>query len=240
MWLIKNFVFSIFSVIIAVLTLIAYPVNFKGKLANLLMKIWTNAMLLLYGVRVNVTGRENITSSEGKVYVSNHASYLDIFVLLAKVPVNLRILYKREMNKIPLLGWAMMAAEFVPIDRENVRSAMRSLEKASQKMEKGISYVVFPEGTRSPDGEVKEFKRGMFLLAEKAEKDIIPISISNTRNLMPIDRLKIKSGKVDLVIGKPIKYKKDKELLDEIRNTVISNLKKNKTPQEKSLVEELK
>jgi 1-acyl-sn-glycerol-3-phosphate acyltransferase len=240
MWLIKNFVFSIFSVIIAVLTLIAYPVNFNGKIANLLMKIWTNAMLLLYSVRVNVIGRENITSSEGKVYVSNHASYLDIFVLLAKVPVNLRILYKREMNKIPLLGWAMMAAEFVPIDRENIRSAMKSLEKASRKMDKGISYVVFPEGTRSPDGEVKEFKRGMFLLAEKAEKDIIPISISNTRNLMPVDSLKIKSGNVDLVIGKPIKFKKDKELLDEIRNTVISNLKKNNTPLEKHLAENIK
>jgi 1-acyl-sn-glycerol-3-phosphate acyltransferase len=240
MWLIKNFVFSIFSVIIAVLTLIAYPVNFKGKLANLLMKIWTNSMLSLYGVRVNVIGEENITSPEGKVYVSNHASYLDIFVLLAKVPVNLRILYKREMNKIPLLGWAMMAAEFVPIDRENIRSAMRSLEKASRKMEKGISYVVFPEGTRSPDGEVKEFKRGMFLLAEKAQKDIIPISISNTRNLMPIGSLKIKSGNVDLVIGNPIKYKKDKELLDEIRNTVISNLKKNNAPLKKPLAKELK
>lgn len=240
MWLIKNFVFSIFTVIIAVLTLIAYPVNFKGKLANLLMKIWTNAMLLFYGVRVNVIGRENITSSEGKVYVSNHASYLDIFVLLAKVPVNLRILYKREMNKIPLLGWAMMAAEFVPIDRENVRSAMRSLEKASRKMDKGISYVVFPEGTRSPDGEVKEFKRGMFLLAEKAQKDILPISISNTRNLMPIGSLRIKSGKVNLVIGEPIHYKKDKELLDEIRNTVISNLKKNNAQVKKPLAAELK
>jgi 1-acyl-sn-glycerol-3-phosphate acyltransferase len=80
----------------------------------------------------------------------------------------------------------------------------------------------------------------MFLLAEKAEKDIIPISISNTRNLMPVDSLKIKSGNVDLVIGKPIKFKKDKELLDEIRNTVISNLKKNNTPLEKHLAENIK
>ena len=117
---------------------------------------------------------------------------------------------------------------------------MKSLEKASRKMDKGISYVVFPEGTRSPDGEVKEFKRGMFLLAEKAQKDIIPISISNTKNLMPVGSLKINSGKVDLVIGKPIKFKKDKELLDEIRNTVISNLKKNNTTLEEHLAENLK
>jgi 1-acyl-sn-glycerol-3-phosphate acyltransferase len=144
------------------------------------------------------------------------------------------------MNRIPLLGWAMMAAEFIPLDRENIRNAMKSLDKASRKMDKGISYVIFPEGTRSPDGEVKEFKRGMFLLAEKSGKDIIPVSLSNTGNLMPRGSLKIKSGTVEMVIGKPVKYRKDKELLNEIRNSVIENLQTNNILQVKTPAGQLK
>ncbi|NTV90891.1 MAG: 1-acyl-sn-glycerol-3-phosphate acyltransferase, partial [Clostridiales bacterium] len=94
----------------------------KGKAAKAILKAWTNSTLFVFGVKVNVYGRENVSSPEGKVYISNHASYLDIFVLLAKVPDNLRMIYKKEINKMPLISWAMRACGFVPIDRKNVRT----------------------------------------------------------------------------------------------------------------------
>lgn len=225
MWLVKNFVFSLFSIIIAVLTLLTKPVNFKGKAANLLLKIWCNGTLFLYGVKVNVFGKENVSSPNGKIYISNHLSYLDIFVLLAKVPDNIRMIYKKEINRIPLISWAMLAAEFVPIDRRNVRSALGSLDKAARKIKKGLSFVIFPEGTRSPDGSVREFKRGMFLITEKVDADVVPVSISNTNNLLPRGSMRVKKGIVNLVIGKPLKPKKDREFLNEIRDIIISNLK---------------
>lgn len=226
MWLIKAFVFSVLSIITAVLTLLTAPVNFKGKAAKVLLKAWTNSTLFVFGVKVNIYGRENVSSPEGKVYISNHASYLDIFVLLAKVPDNLRMIYKKEINKMPLISWAMMACGFVPIDRRNVRTAMRSLDIAAEKIKKGLSFVIFPEGTRSEDGTVGEFKRGMFVLTEKAQADIIPITVTNTNNLLPRDTWKIKPGVVNLVIDKPLKPRKDKEFLEEIRKIVVSNLRK--------------
>ena len=224
MWLIRNFVFSLYSILIAVLVLIFSPFDYKWKISFIILKIWTNGVLFIYGVKVNIIGKENITTHEGKVYISNHSSYLDIFVLLAKLPDNVRIIYKRELNRMILISWAMRASGFVPINRENIRDSIKSLDIASRKIKKGLSFVIFPEGTRSKDGNVQEFKRGMFLLAEKSEVDLIPVSVSNTNKLMPINSLRIKSGIVNLVIGKPIKYRKDKALLNEIKDAVIEGI----------------
>jgi 1-acyl-sn-glycerol-3-phosphate acyltransferase len=150
---------------------------------------------------------------------------MDIFVQLAKLPDNVRMIYKKEINRIPILGWAMLCAGFVPIDRVNIRDAMRSLDKAAVKIKKGLSVVIYPEGTRTKNGSVDEFRRGMFFLADRSEADIIPVSLSGTFELMPIGSRKVKSGTVNMVIGKPVRYRKDKELLSKIRNIVIENLK---------------
>jgi len=225
MWLIKNFVVILYSILIAALSLLVFPIDYKYKLSNFLMKIWTNIVLFIYGIKVNVYGRENIDSTKGNLYISNHASYLDIFVQLAKLPDNVRMIYKKEINKIPLLGWAMLAAGFISLDRFNIRNAIKSLTKAAQKVKNGLSIVIYPEGTRTEDGSVGEFKRGMFILADKSQADIIPVSLSNTFNLMPRGSSKVNSGTVSMVIGKPVKYVKDKELLNHIREIVINNLK---------------
>jgi len=134
------------------------------------------------------------------------------------------MIYKKTINRVPLISWAMLAADFVPLDRRNARRAIKSFDKAAQKIRKGISFVVFPEGTRTSDGTVKEFKRGIFVLAEKSNADILPLSISNSFNLMPRTTWKIKPGTVKLTIGKPMKFKKDREFMQELRNQVIANL----------------
>lgn len=225
MWLIKNFVVILYSILIAALSLIVFPIDYKYKVSNFLMKVWTNIVLFIYGIKVNVYGAENVDASKGNLYISNHASYLDIFVQLAKLPDNVRMVYKKEINRIPLLGWAMLAAGFISLDRENIRKAMKSLDKAAQKIKNGLSVVIYPEGTRTEDGTVGEFKRGMFILADKAQADLIPVSLTNTFNLMPRGGMRVKSGTVNMVIGKPVKYVKDKELLNRVREIVINNLK---------------
>ncbi len=226
MWLIKNFIVIMYSLLIAILSLLVFPIDYHRKVSGSLMRIWTRAVLVIYGVKVNLIGAENITPGEGKIYISNHASYLDIFVQLAWLPDNVRMVYKKEINIVPLLGWAMAAVGFVSIDRKNVRSAMRSLDKAAQRIKKGLSIVIYPEGTRTRDGRVGEFKRGMFYLAEKSEADIVPVTLSNSFQLMPGGSGRVKSGVINMVISKPLKYKKDKEFLNEIRDIVISNLQK--------------
>ena len=226
MWLIKNFIVIMYSLLIAILSLLVFPIDYHRKVSGSLMRIWTRAVLVIYGVKVNLIGAENITPGEGKIYISNHASYLDIFVQLAWLPDNVRMVYKKEINIVPLLGWAMAAVGFVSIDRKNVRSAMRSLDKAAQRIKKGLSIVIYPEGTRTRDGRVGEFKRGMFYLAEKSEADIVPVTLSNSFQLMPGGSGRVKSGTINMVISKPLKYKKDKEFLNEIRDIVMSNLQK--------------
>lgn len=225
MWLIKNFIVILYSLLVAILSILIYPFDYRNKLSNPLMKVWTNIVLFIYGIKVNVTGAENINSSKGKIYISNHASYMDIFVQLAKLPDNVRMIYKKEINRVPILGWAMYCAGFVALNRDKVREAMKSLDKAAERVRKGLSVVIYPEGTRTPDGKVGEFKKGMFFLADKAKADIIPVSLQGTFEIMPLGSSRVKPGIVNMVIGKPIQYRKDKELLDEIRNTVIKNLK---------------
>jgi len=225
MWLIKNFIVIIYSLIVAILSIIICPVDHRNKVSNPLMKIWTKGVLFIYGIKVNVYGSENIDPAAGKIYISNHASYLDIFIQLAKLPDNVRMIYKKEINHVPLLGWAMYCAGFVSIDRVKVREAMRSLDKAAERVKNGLSVVIYPEGTRTKDGTVGEFKRGMFFLADKSKADIIPVSLTGTFELMPLGSMKVKPGMVNMVIGKPVKYKKDKELLNEIRKAVMENMK---------------
>lgn len=225
MWVIKNLVAMFWSLLIAVLSILIFPIDYRRRVSNPLMKVWTNVVLFIYGIKVNVYGAENIDPSKGKIYVSNHASYFDIFVQLAKLPDNVRMIYKKEISRVPVLGWAMWSVGFIALDRVKIRSAMKSLDKAAQKVREGLSVVIYPEGTRTQDGKVGEFKRGMFFLADKAKADIIPVSLSGTYELMPMGTMKVKRGTVNMVIGKPIKYRKDKELLDEIRNIVIENIK---------------
>ncbi|MBE2218704.1 MAG: 1-acyl-sn-glycerol-3-phosphate acyltransferase [Ignavibacteria bacterium] len=190
------------------------------------MKIWTNAVLFIYGIKVKVYGAENIDPAKGKIYISNHASYMDIFVQLAKLPDNVRMIYKKEINRVPVLGWAMYCAGFVALDRNRVREAMKSLDKAAGRVKKGLSVVIYPEGTRTIDGSIGEFKRGMFFLADKAKADIVPVTLKGTYEIMPMGSSRVRPGVVEMIIGKPVEYKKDKQLLEELRSTIVSNFTK--------------
>lgn len=147
---------------------------------------------------------------------------------MVSMPKNIRFIYKKSLTNIPIFGWSLYFGGYVPIDRKNARSAIESLKKAVKRFRNSISIAIFPEGTRSITGETAEFKKGIFMLAELAEVDIIPVSIIGTNLILKKDSLKINPGVVKVIIEEPMKFEKDKLLLNRIREVIVNNINKNK------------
>lgn len=165
-------------------------------------------------------GKELLDANENYIFISNHLSYFDIPILMYAIPNNVRFIYRENLTKIPILGWGMYLGKYIPINRDNVREAMKSLKKAAGRIREGISVVIFPEGTRSMDGSLGEFKRGMFVLADEAKVPLVPTAIIGSNKIMPRGKFQIKSGNVKVVFSKPMDYKKEKNFLEEIRGII--------------------
>jgi len=187
---------------------------------------WAKTILFICGVKLEVRGIENINKDAPRIYMSNHQSYFDIFTLLAGLPVNFKFILKQELMRIPILGMAMKRAGYISIDREDNRKAILSVNMAADKIRNGASVLIFPEGTRSDDGIVMDFKKGGFHLALKSGCDIVPAAIIKSRDILPKGRLKINKGTIYLNIGKAIPVtdysKRDMNLLTErVRDAVV-------------------
>jgi 1-acyl-sn-glycerol-3-phosphate acyltransferase len=139
--------------------------------------------LWLGGVRIRVTGGHNIPAGVC-VFVANHASNVDPPAVVAAIPRRVALLGKKEVFRIPILGRALLLADFVPVDRSNRAAAIASVEQAVAHMKKGVSYLVFPEGTRSPDGRLRPFKKGPFVMAIRAGVHVVPIAVVGAHKRM--------------------------------------------------------
>ena len=221
---IKAFFISIHCIIVAVVTIIVSPFDRKGMITHYLSKYFGGGILLIAGVKVETEGLEKLNASDNYIFISNHLSYFDIPILMKAIPNNVRFIYKDSLTKIPILGWGMYLGKYIPINRDNVREAMKSLKKAAVRIQNGISVVIFPEGTRSMDGSPGEFKRGMFVMADEAKVPLVPTTIIGSNNIMPRGKFQIKSGNVKVVFSEPIEYRKDKNLLEEIRKEIVDSL----------------
>ena len=221
---IKAFFISIHCIIVAVVTIIVSPFDRKGKITHYLSKYFGGGILLIAGVKVETEGLEKLNASDNYIFISNHLSYFDIPILMKAIPNNVRFIYKDSLTKIPILGWGMYLGKYIPINRDNVREAMKSLKKAAERIQNGISVVIFPEGTRSMDGSPGEFKRGMFVMADEAKVPLVPTTIIGSNSIMPRGKFQIKSGNVKVVFSGPVEYRKDKNLLEEIRKEIVDSL----------------
>jgi 1-acyl-sn-glycerol-3-phosphate acyltransferase len=164
-----------------------------------------------------VRGLENLEAEIPRIYMVNHQSYFDIFALLAHLPVQFKFVLKEELMKIPFLGPAMRKAKYVGIEREDPRKAVRSMNEAGDRFKEGASILIFPEGTRSPDGHLQPFKAGGFHLALKIRGDIVPVSLVGTHRIVPKGSLRIQKGKATMVIGKPVPIKEySKKNMDQL------------------------
>jgi 1-acyl-sn-glycerol-3-phosphate acyltransferase len=168
---------------------------------------WAKTILRVCGIQVKRRGSENVDGRLPRIYMTNHQSYFDIFALLAYLPVDFKFILKQELMKIPFLGLAMRRAEYIGIQREDPRKAIRSINRAAEKIRNGASVVIFPEGTRSVDGRLQPFKKGGFNLALKAGCDIVPITINGSHRIVPKGSLHVNKGQFTMHIGRPISTK---------------------------------
>jgi 1-acyl-sn-glycerol-3-phosphate acyltransferase len=167
-------------------------------------RTWGRSIIWLSRVKVKVTGLEHIEPLGAVIYMSNHQSNFDIPVYYSALPVQFRWLAKAELFKIPIFGRAMRSAGYISIDRTNAKSALRSLKRAAENIRNGTSVLIFPEGTRSSDGQLLSFKTGGFFLAIGAGVPIVPLSIRGTREVMAKGRKLIHGGRVHIELKSPI------------------------------------
>jgi 1-acyl-sn-glycerol-3-phosphate acyltransferase len=155
--------------------------------------------------RIVVTGREHLQAGKHYIVIANHQSLLDILAVCAALPINFKFLAKRELFHIPFMGWSMAAAGYIPVDRTSHRSGRDAIHRITQVLQKGISVLLFPEGTRSPDGKIHAFKMGAFKLARDNKVEILPVVIDGTGQALPKKSWLIKKKSTFIVsIGKPV------------------------------------
>jgi 1-acyl-sn-glycerol-3-phosphate acyltransferase len=171
----------------------------RPGVVQVLSRLWSRLLLRLFRVEVLMHGQEQLPRGSA-VYAANHASSLDILVLLGHLPTDVRIIYKKSLSLVPLLGWAIAVGGHIPIDRSNPFRARRSLERAAERIRSGTCVLVFPEGTRSPDGSVRHFKRGSFSLAIEAGVPVVPVSLVGVKALVPRGLWSLRPGRVLLRI----------------------------------------
>lgn len=203
--LFKIVLIVLYTAIVSSLEFFTIPFNRTGKMYHALAKLHSRGTLAIAGVRLVVEGLDRVDFSRSYVYVSNHASLFDIPAVLAGIPDQIRIIYKKELEKLPIFGWALKYGKtYIAIDRGKGHNAIQSLEAAAEKIRTGASVILFAEGTRTSDGKLQPFKRGPFNLAVRSGVPIVPVTINGSYRILPKKSLRIRPGTVTLVLGRPI------------------------------------
>ncbi|MBY0372581.1 MAG: 1-acyl-sn-glycerol-3-phosphate acyltransferase [Bryobacteraceae bacterium] len=215
------------TAILVTLSFAIMPVA-KAETLTAIWRFWARSMLFLCGARVTVRGLENLAAGQHYIFASNHLSLIDSPLLVAHVPRTLRFLAKRELFSIPFMGWYLGHQGHIAVDRGDARSTLKSMAEAARVIhEQQRSVLVFPEGTRSMDGRMQEFKEGAALLAIRAETPIVPVGVVGTERVLPSKAKEIRGAEVELRIGKPIAVegmdvKQRRELTERLRVEVQS------------------
>lgn len=167
-------------------------------------RLWAPGLLKPATTRFDVQGAEAIDWTRPHLIVSNHQSVIDICTLFMAVPVPLRFLLKQEMTRMPFVGWYAKSTGMLFIDRDNPRAAPAMLKAAAAMLSEGWQLCVFPEGTRSRDGSVAEFKAGPFESAIRAGVEVLPVALDGARQVLPSDGFAVNPGPIKLRFGTPI------------------------------------
>jgi len=223
------FLFFPFTFLMAVSAILFTIIDPTGRVYHAHARFWGRVGLLIAGVRLEVLGREKVPREGPVIYMSNHQGNFDILSLFIAIPRQFSWIAKEELFAIPIFGHSMRRAGYVPLDRSDGRRAFKSLEVAAAMIRSGKSVVIFPEGTRTTDGKLLPFKRGGFLLAEKAGVPVLPISIDGSGKVNPSKKLKIYPGTISVRFGEPISTQERKgagrdRLMEEVRGSIEAGL----------------
>lgn len=200
-------VFLCLTILTALATIIIAFVFGDVRWGYLPARLWSRAACYLSFVRVDVEGVENFDRNKSYVFVANHQSIFDVFLVYGWLDSQFKWIMKKELRRIPFVGRACEAAGHIYIDRDNAKSAYRSMQLAKKKLVNGTSVTIFPEGSRTNDGSLGKFKRGAFVLANDLDLPIVPISISGAYDVLKRNTCLIIPGKIKMTIHKPIETK---------------------------------
>ncbi len=223
----QGLLITIISILAFFIALFIAAITFNKKLLVwLARKFWAPVLLRISRIRLDISGDENIQKNTPYIFVCNHFSFFDIPCLFAALPANIYFVAKKELRKIPFVGWFIALSGMLFIDRSNHNKAMESIAKAGELIKKGRSVVMFAEGTRSKSGEIQKFKKGAFYLALNALVPVVPVSIKYSQKV--IKKGIIRSTKVSVIIAEPLspeiyQSKTTPDLLNTVRKIVVDN-----------------
>ncbi len=204
------------------IVLTAFPAE---RLVNGVIRFWARSLVWAAGIELKAENLELLDPKQRYILIANHYSYLDIPCIFTAIPQPIRFMAKVSLFKIPLFGWALARAGFIPIDRKNRSTAVKSFDMAGERIRRGNTIVVFPEEGRSRQRTMRPFQRGGFLLALRAELPIVPTAVKGTYDVMNAHTLRIEPGPVTITLTPPIPTEgmsvRDREALaDEARERI--------------------
>jgi 1-acyl-sn-glycerol-3-phosphate acyltransferase len=199
-----NLLWYVYTIVMGTLSLLVWPFDRSGRLQHGCSRWWCRMIAWTIGARIRVHGTENVRPEQSYVYMANHASLIDTPALFAYLPHQFKIMAKKQLFYVPFMGWHLWTSGHFPIDQSDGRKTARSLRRVIEGVRAGKSLAVFPEGTRTSDGRLQEFKAGAFKIAMRAGVPIVPVTIRGTFQLLPRTTLAPRPGRVDVFIGEPI------------------------------------
>jgi 1-acyl-sn-glycerol-3-phosphate acyltransferase len=193
------------TVIMGTLSLVASLFDPTGRVPHQIARVWSRILLRVSGLKVTVEGTGKISPAGSCVIASNHLSLMDTPLVLAHIPLQFRFLAKRGLFKVPFIGYHLRRAGHIQIPRDDPRGSLKAMSETARLIrERGISALVFPEGGRSTDGRLQEFKAGAAYIAIKAGVPIVPVAIRGTLEVLPLGSVHVRPGNATLLVGDPI------------------------------------
>lgn len=194
----------LYTLVLGVLALPGGLFDRSGRRLHWFSTAWSWLIMKSILSPVTVTGLDKIDVSKAHVYAANHASALDIPVLYAYLPFQFRIAFKKELLSYPVVGWQLRRSGQICLDQQNPANSIGAIRSALKGLKAGMPLVIFPEGGRTDDGEIKPFLPGAFFLAIKAQADVVPVALVGTYELLPMDTYHIKCRPLEMRVGQPI------------------------------------
>jgi len=194
----------LYTFVLGILSLLSSLFDSSGRVQHWFARLWARMILKTGPIPVHVEGLENIDPARPGVYAANHLSALDIPVLLAEIPGQFRIMAKKELFRYPMLGWHLKRSGQIPIVLGDAHASVGSLKRAGRTLRKGLPLMVFPEGGRSPNGQLQPFMGGAFFAAIAEQVPVVPVAIVGTYELLPMNSFHVLPGEVAMIIGQPI------------------------------------
>lgn len=202
--------------------------NARDKSSKVIVKFAFKVILFISGAKIDVTGKENIPMDEPLLIIGNHSGFFDILVLYTVIPHVFGFVAKKEIAKVPFLRLWMKLINCIFIDRTNIKEGLKSILKAIDKVKKGVSICIFPEGTRSHDGNLLPFKEGSFKIADKSGCAVLPVAIKGTADIFENHLPKIKKARVTVKIAPPFYPdsldKEDRKHMGAYTQKIIQNM----------------